>query len=48
MSNLPAGAEFDSDAPWNDVLEHECPMCDAPVEKEGKYCSNDCWDASML
>ena len=48
MSNLPAGAEFDSDAPWMEYPDHECPECDAPVYKEGEYCSSACWNASML
>ena len=31
---------------WQD--EYECPECGKPVDEEGKYCSNTCWEASML
>ena len=47
MSNLPAGAEFESKAPWNDESEHECPVCDTPVDTEGP-CSNACFEADLM
>ena len=47
ISNVPPGAEYDSNAPWIDVPEYECNECGKPIEKEG-YCSNGCWEASML
>lgn len=28
--------------------EHICPMCDAPVERSGDYCSSTCFEADML
>lgn len=47
MSNLPLGAEYVSNAPWIEEKEFECPVCDAPVEKEGP-CSNSCFEADMM
>ena len=28
--------------------EHECLECGKPIFKKHEYCSNDCWQASML
>jgi len=48
MSNLPAGAENDSRAPWLEDPEFECSECGTPVPSEGMICSLDCHRASML
>jgi len=40
MSNLPPGAEFDPNAPWNNEYEDECAFCGEPCN--GTYCSDDC------
>ncbi len=40
MSNLPLGAEFDSNAPWNQTDdETTCPECDSEMEywDSGKF-----------
>lgn len=44
MSNYPAGAEFDSSAPYNEDLEVaiECQECNDRIE-DGIYCSS-CFD----
>ena len=44
MSNYPAGAEFDSSAPYNEDLEtnKECDECRSDIE-DGIYCSS-CFD----
>lgn len=48
MSNTPAGADNDPNAPWNEKDDFECTECGAPVEKEFSQCSKDCIKASML
>lgn len=39
MSNLPAGAENDPNAPWNNEEEETCLYCGIPCN--GMYCSDD-------
>lgn len=47
MSNYPAGAENDPNAPYNQPEEQNfCAICDEPCE--GSYCSYKCFEADML
>ena len=45
MSNLPPGAEYDPNAPWNNEDENECGFCGDPCS--GSYCSKDCERADI-
>ena len=45
---LPAGAENDPNAPWNEKdQEFECRMCGEPMDTDKHYCSTSCFNADM-
>lgn len=43
--NLPAGAEQDPNAPWNNEEENTCNYCGEPCERS--YCNDDCKRADV-
>jgi len=46
MSNLPAGAENDPNAPWNqEEQENECSYCGEPCGKD--FCNKECYIAEL-
>ena len=47
-SNIPAGAENDPNAPWNNEEEFECNVCGKPIHKEGICKSKACFKADMM
>jgi len=48
MSNLPAGAEHDSNAPFNEEENFECNVCGAIMESDIGVCSSECQKVDML
>ena len=47
MSNYPAGAENDPNAPWNQPdNDNECMFCGEPTDNV-YYCSKNCEKADM-
>lgn len=45
MSNLPAGAENDPNAPWNNEEENLCYFCGNPCDR--LYCDDRCKKADL-
>ena len=45
-SNLPAGAENDPNAPWNNEEPiWDCAVCGTPTDAMDGYCSSECFMA---
>jgi hypothetical protein len=44
MDNLPLGAEFDSNAPFNEQEENYCKHCSVEIDENKSYCSKACCD----
>jgi len=48
MNNLPAGAEHDPNAPFNETTENYCRVCDTPISESKIYCCEDCFKSDQL